>query len=601
MTDQDQGTKIKDEGSHQDDDGDDEWNRFARRIDSEVAEKSEMISLLRTRNGESEKTITELRWQVSSLEGRMYRMDETITLISDNMLKVSQSLANLERNSSGAGNIHVADQSHSNPSSDNGVDDIRQSMHGKTPFTANNRGAQYYDSAFRDSKRVSHVEHLDDRSDALSSAAAPERRGSIYKQLESIQKVAESETVTRSQLVPACKLQLTSLDPADFLEWFTDWKDFQQRYKTVISPTLIVSEIVQTRLCRIAHISEQAFHMLSPVQFFELVAAETRTFHKHDHWTQVNDSLRRVHKVHWSTSGRKIVPRNHELFFDEMIDLQRKVLQAHDFFRLSNRDNIPDINGKFGSSAWFLNRIGKDYNEVVLAMIPQIKRKNYRDLESFVNTYMQVVEDQFKQSKMLRSVPYRDEVFYSGGREQEGTTPHERKEYSRHAKDKSSGKRTAAYRQPRTLHNIRGDDSTPSDSSESESSASDASANDYDARAAWADCDPEPDDPDKVVRDSGDLLEEYPEWDTSFLDVDTLNALDIKDTAKRLDTQDRFDGCLYYTIFGKCVKGRECKHSAGHNDEASKKTAAWIIRRFAQKDREQSGAPKKILQRGERT
>ena len=55
------------------------------RIDSEVAEKSEMISELRTRNGESEKTLTELRWQVSSLEGRMHKMDETMTLINESM------------------------------------------------------------------------------------------------------------------------------------------------------------------------------------------------------------------------------------------------------------------------------------------------------------------------------------------------------------------------------------------------------------------------------------------------------------------------------------------------------------------------------------
>ena len=84
-------------------------------------------------------------------------------------------------------------------------------MNRKTPFTANNRGVQYYDSALREiqSKRASLVEQLDDRSNAFSSAAAPERRGLIYKQLESIQRVAESETVTRSQLVHACKLQLT--------------------------------------------------------------------------------------------------------------------------------------------------------------------------------------------------------------------------------------------------------------------------------------------------------------------------------------------------------------------------------------------------------
>ena len=85
MTDQDQGTKINDGGSHHGDDGNDEWNRFARRIDSEVAEKSEMISELQTRNGQSEKTLTELRWQVSSLEGRMHRMEETMTLIRDDI------------------------------------------------------------------------------------------------------------------------------------------------------------------------------------------------------------------------------------------------------------------------------------------------------------------------------------------------------------------------------------------------------------------------------------------------------------------------------------------------------------------------------------
>ena len=97
-----------------------------------------------------------------------------------------------------------------------------------------------------------------------------------------------------------------------------------------------------------------------------------------------------------------MVPRNHEEFFDEMIDLARRVLEAHDFFRAANSENVPEIQGKYGTSAWFLNRVGRDHNEVIFAMNPPIKKKNYRNLEAFINAYMAAVESMFQQSKQLR-------------------------------------------------------------------------------------------------------------------------------------------------------------------------------------------------------
>ena len=483
--------------------------------------------------------------------------------------------------------------------------DVRQSMNAKTPFTSTNSG-QYYSSIFKDNKSKDSDEESEEPEEQKRKANL--RRSKMFKELSLVEQVATSENVTRSQLVPACKLMLKSLDAAEFLEWFQDWKHFQQTYKTLISPTLIVSETIAARLCRVGRISTQAFHMLSPSDFFALVAEETITYHKFDHWNQVNDALRKVKKVHWSTGGRRVVPRNHEQFFDEMIDLARKVLEAHDFFRAANNQNVPEIQGKYGTSAWFLNRVGKDHNEVILAMIPPIKKKNYRNLEAFVNAYMAAVESMFQQSKQLRSIPYQDDVFYQGGRAVNGN---ERIEVG----EASGSKRTfypvkknghSDSRNKSGLHNLRnGERDSSSDSSSGSESSSDSSGEEAPAREAnpsvtWTDREEETQ-PNRVPRQEGVDLEDYPEFDTTHLDQETLAALDIQAASKELAKQDRFDGCIYYTIFGKCVKGRDCKHASGHTAEASKQTAAWIIRRFAERDRQTSGAPKKILQREQRT
>ena len=481
---------------------------------------------------------------------------------------------------------------------------VRQSRNAKTPFTSANSG-QYYSSIFKDKSKDSDEESEEPEE---QKRKANLRRSKMFKELSLVEQVATSENVTRSQLVPACKLMLKSLDAAEFLEWFQDWKHFQQTYKTLISPTLIVSETIAARLCRVGRISTQAFHMLSPSDFFALVAEETITYHKFDHWNQVNDALRKVKKVHWSTGGRRVVPRNHEQFFDEMIDLARKVLEAHDFFRAANNENVPEIQGKYGTSAWFLNRVGKDHNEVILAMIPPIKKKNYRNLEAFVNAYMSAVESMFQQSKQLRSIPYQDDVFYQGGRAVNGN---ERIE----AGEASGSKRTfypvkknghLDSRNKSGLHNLRnGERDSSSDASSGSESSSDSSDEETPAREAnpsvtWTDREVEAQ-PNRVPRQEGADLEDYPEFDTTHLDRETLAALDIQAASKELAKQDRFDGCIYYTIFGKCVKGRDCKHASGHTAEASKQTAAWIIRRFAERDRQASGAPRKILQREQRT
>ena len=161
---------------------------------------------------------------------------------------------------------------------------VRHSINAKTPFTSTNKG-QYYSSIFQDKSKES-----DGESEEPKEQKRNLRRSKMFKELSLVEQVATSENVTRSQLVPACKLMLKSLDAAEFLQWFQDWKHFQQTYKVLSSPTLIVSETIAARLCRVGRISTQTFHMLSPSDFFALVAEETITYHEFDHWIQVNDA-----------------------------------------------------------------------------------------------------------------------------------------------------------------------------------------------------------------------------------------------------------------------------------------------------------------------
>jgi hypothetical protein len=70
------------------------------------------------------------------------------------------------------------------------------------------------------------------------------------------------------------------------------------------------------------------------------------------------------------------------------------------------------------------------------------------------------------------------------------------------------------------------------------------------------------------------------------------------DATKPKDTRDERDsmaGCMYYALYGTCVKGMTCKYASSHNREGSKKTREWIARQSAKQDRLASGSVKKVF------
>jgi hypothetical protein len=73
-----------------------------------------------------------------------------------------------------------------------------------------------------------------------------------------------------------------------------------------------------------------------------------------------------------------------------------------------------------------------------------------------------------------------------------------------------------------------------------------------------------------------------------------------QDATKPKDSRDERDGmagCMYYALYGTCVKGMTCKYASSHNREGAKKTREWIARQSAKQDRLATGSVKKVFSR----
>jgi hypothetical protein len=55
------------------------------------------------------------------------------------------------------------------------------------------------------------------------------------------------------------------------------------------------------------------------------------------------------------------------------------------------------------------------------------------------------------------------------------------------------------------------------------------------------------------------------------------------------DGEVRPRGCLYYTIFGSCLKGASCVNADGHNSRGRASCAAWLMQKLNEKTPSQYG------------
>ena len=63
------------------------------------------------------------------------------------------------------------------------------------------------------------------------------------------------------------------------------------------------------------------------------------------------------------------------------------------------------------------------------------------------------------------------------------------------------------------------------------------------------------------------------------------------------DGETRPRGCMYYAIFGNCLKGTKCNNADGHTPEGKRRTAAWLLAKLTDSPNQATQGPVKIMTR----
>ena len=467
-----------------------------------------------------------------------------------------------------------------------------------------------------------------------AGVAAPSRKADDGRRKSMAVKMAE-DSVQRAKLynttqlvrtTPEPKFFLNSLSAKHILNFLREWIAYQDIERTVISPAKRVSERVRNRMKETNGLTEHEFQDLEPNVFTELIAKEIVTVGKKDYFEQLSEATEDIKSI----SFVGVTPKAHVYYWDKYLLVSERMLKAADFFRVNNPDHYPGLKGPYGMLNWWKAKFDYDYYASVIAELKdEPKDSNYPTFARFVDAFTRVVRDHYDRgTEVSRRIPYQMNGVKSSKHDSSDRSAEPAGGYLRRPQNTNGGK---IYSKPRMTEqeyekykknkvnslmalldddfSVRGpdeeafgeDEGDPDESREisAYSNKDSICSTDYidglrAANSDWKDVASDDEEHELMPRDKGEWIDEYPNWDTKHISARSLNALDVKATAAKFDQQDRFQGCIYYTIFGTCNRGRECRHADGHNADGAKKTATWITRRIAETDRFNSSAPKKL-------
>jgi hypothetical protein len=251
----------------------------------------------------------------------------------------------------------------------------------------------------------------------------------------------------------------------------------------------------------------------------------------------------------------------------------------------NNKDSVPRVSGKYGSAKLFLNLIDDEYNQPILAIMPDLKDNNFAKLEDFIKMYMDEAAKQFKCTRaVINGVPFSSNRVKRAEHNEERTS-FQNKDYIR-ADDKKREWTAKRFRtrQEQHVHKLESTEDEPTFSSDEE-----AWERQWDEEIAQA---------RRIYSDEEPLEKDCEEHEPEvIIPPDILHNIDpiMPTLAGQFDQQDRVHGCLYHTIYGKCLKGEKCKYASAHNAKGARETSEWIIKRLGSNDRHEAGAPKKMF------
>jgi hemoglobin-like flavoprotein len=412
-------------------------------------------------------------------------------------------------------------------------------------------------------------------------------RSKYRKTMSMVTKQANDGSVLPTLTVPPFQYRLNSTSPSAILKFQRNWVRYQLQYKVPVNPLTCVSEGILRKIRHTQHVTDDDLRSCNAEEFCMYLANDLVMVNKLMFFKELEEALSTIPRLKWHGVGLL----EHETFYNELLYRQERVLEYFNFFKENkdNRDAIPKVAGKFGTAKLFLNLIDEEYNEPILALIPELKDKNYQKLEDFISCYMREADRQFEITRaVINGVPFSSN---------KAKKPERDKAYA----DKSSFKKREYVRdddrkrdwvanrfKPRQEQQVNHLSDNPLELHDSDEDAWELQWDEEIVRARTL----YEDDREEPERLSDDPEDHDPEI---VIPPDILNNIDpvMPTLAGQFNQQDKVYGCLYYTIYGKCLKGDKCKYAKAHNRQGARDTSEWIIKRLGSNDRLDSDAPKK--------
>jgi hypothetical protein len=388
-------------------------------------------------------------------------------------------------------------------------------------------------------------------------------------------------TVQPTIKIPLFEHTLRSTQPGAILRFVREWVRYQTEYGVKVNPLTAVSESVLRKIRHTHNIDDATIRDATSKEFADYLALDLQMDNSFMFFIELQDALSYIPRLKW----HGLALRDHEEFYNQLIFRQEKVLEYFSYFMLNNEHAVPRVSGKYGSAKLFLNLIDDEYNQPILAIMPDLKDNNYGKLQDFIKRYMDEATKQYKCTRaVINGVPFSSNRVKRTEQSEEKSS-FQKKEYVR-ADDKKRDWTAKRFkpRQEQHVHKLEAAEREPVNDSDEEAWEQQWDEEIAQARKMYSDDDPL----------EKDCEEHEPEV---IIPPDILHNIDpiMPTLAGQFDQQDRVHGCLYHTIYGKCLKGEKCKYASAHNARGAKETSEWIIKRLGSNDRQDAGAPKKMF------
>ena len=398
---------------------------------------------------------------------------------------------------------------------------------------------------------------------------APRRESKLIQNLKYHVDVADNARVYTMQTAEPFNLKLTKLTPKAFLYWYTKWNEHTARYKSYTPPTSLVSDEIRETLMLNNDLTHEEFHDVKPHEFIEYVAEEVKCQTK-THYAQV---LKESYHTLPVLSFKHVMPDTHLEFQQGVLRRRTYFYRIFDFLNISNSAHVPDIAGEYGLAKIFMSNIDARYCSYVLRDMGPIS--SFKRIKDFTDAFVKKVTADYEVARAAASLPYEHEGYLGIDLpEDRVATPRTPKHLPTHQRVAQHERKPTSwvdrkrtdYPTSRKIAYMDVADGDPADTS------SDAMED-----SCWRDVCDEPgchmDDvdgcePESLVEDELLLNADIPP-DRSGA---TMGLYMIGS-----DGQTRPRGCLYYAIFGNCLKGPKCPNADGHTPEARVRTATWLM------------------------